>query len=152
MTCWRGLEVVKQGGGIRRGDSAGAIAAKLGALLEGLPTANQDELRTMAAAVSILLGARATPHGRYSAHELSQAEIHWGLRRLLELFAHDRPLLVVLEDFHSAEPTLLELIRFIVEGAAAPVLVLGSARPGVVGMAADVRLALTPLSPGASEE
>jgi class 3 adenylate cyclase/tetratricopeptide (TPR) repeat protein len=152
MTYWPVLEVIKQGAGILRGDSAAEITAKLGALLEGLPTANQDELRTMAAAVSILLGARATPHGRYSAHELSQAEIHWGLRRLLELFAHDRPLLVVLEDLHWAEPTLLELIRFIVEGAAAPVLVLGSARPGVVAMAADVRLELTPLSPDASEE
>ncbi len=46
---------------------------------------------------------------------------------MLELGAADRPLVLVFEDLHWAEPTLLDLIDFVRESEA-PILVLGSAR------------------------
>jgi predicted ATPase len=87
-------------------------------------------LRTIAAAVSNLAGVATTPLGTYSAAEISQAELHWGIRRLLELRARRRATVVVLEDLHWAEPTLLELVAFIGGSTVeAPLLMLGTARP-----------------------
>ena len=46
-----------------------------------------DELRTIAAALSNLIGIPTTPRGTYSTSEISQAELHWGIRRVLQLLA-----------------------------------------------------------------
>jgi class 3 adenylate cyclase/tetratricopeptide (TPR) repeat protein len=130
ITYWPIEEVVRDAAGILHDDDAEATAAKLATLLEMLESSEQDELRTIAAAVSNLAGVATTPLGTYSAAEISQAELHWGIRRLLELRARRRPTVVVLEDLHWAEPTLLELVAFIGESKIeAPLLVLGTARP-----------------------
>jgi class 3 adenylate cyclase/tetratricopeptide (TPR) repeat protein len=42
---------------------------------------------------------------------------HWALRRLLEVLARDRPLIVVLEDLHWADPALLDLVEDIAESS-----------------------------------
>jgi class 3 adenylate cyclase/tetratricopeptide (TPR) repeat protein len=129
ITYWPVEEIVKGAAGIHD-DDAEATAAKLAALLETLGTTNKDELRSIAAAVSNLAGVATTPLGTYSAAEIGQAELHWGIRRLLELRAEQRPTVVVLEDLHWAEPTLLELLAFVGEsGADAPLLLLATARP-----------------------
>ena len=39
------------------------------------------------------------------------AEIFWAARRLLETLARSRPLLVIFEDLHCAEPTFLDAPR-----------------------------------------
>jgi class 3 adenylate cyclase/tetratricopeptide (TPR) repeat protein len=152
MTYWPVIEVLKEAAGILQTDATEELARKMGAFLDGLPTSDAGELRTMAVAASNLLETRATPRGTYSADEISQAELHWGLRRLLELSAERGPLVVVLEDLHWAEPTLLELIRYVADGAAAPILLLCSARPGLTGLAPELRVDLEPLSAAASRE
>jgi class 3 adenylate cyclase/tetratricopeptide (TPR) repeat protein len=130
ITYWPIEEIVREAAGILHDDDAEATAGKLAALLDTLETSDQDELRTLAAVVSNLAGVATTPLGTYSAAEIGQTELHWGIRRLLELRAERRPTVVVLEDLHWAEPTLLELISFIGEsGAGVPLLVLGTARP-----------------------
>ena len=43
----------------------------------------------------------------------STGEVFWAVRRFLEALARERPLLVVLEDIHWAEPTLLDLIEYL---------------------------------------
>jgi class 3 adenylate cyclase/tetratricopeptide (TPR) repeat protein len=43
----------------------------------------------------------------------SGGETFWAVRRLLEEAARDRPLLVVVEDIHWAEPTLLDLLEYL---------------------------------------
>jgi len=130
ITYWPVTELIKSAANILQSDDAETSLAKLGALLDGLPTTKQDELRTMAAALSNLLGIATTPRSTYAAGEISQAELHWGVRRLFELLAVQRPLLIVLEDLHWAEPTLLDLVRFIVEGSSpARLLILASGRP-----------------------
>ena len=57
-------------------------------------------------------------------------ELFWGARRLVEVLAAERPLLLVFEDVDRGEPTFLDLLDYLhsrIEGA--PVLVLCLARP-----------------------
>jgi class 3 adenylate cyclase/tetratricopeptide (TPR) repeat protein len=130
ITYWPITEMLKDAAGIRQSDDPATVSAKLGDLLEGLPTSNEDELRTMAAAFANLIGAPVTPHGTYSASEISKAELHWGIRRVFQLLSLGRPLLLVFEDLHWAEPTLVELVAYIQDGyEEAPFLVIASARP-----------------------
>jgi DNA-binding SARP family transcriptional activator len=82
----------------------------------------------------------------------SSGEIFWAIRRLFEGLARQRPLVVILEDVHWAEPTLLDLIEYL--GAwifEAPVLVLCIARPHLLEMrpgwrVEDEAIVLAPLS------
>ena len=59
----------------------------------------------------------------------STEEIFWAVRRFLEAVTAHEPLLVVLEDIHWAEPTLLELIEYLAGWTrGAPILVVCPAR------------------------
>ena len=62
---------------------------------------------------------------------LAQAEeTFWAVRRLLEAAAGERPLVVVLEDLHWAEPTLLDLVDYLaVFSSGQPLLLVCVARP-----------------------
>ena len=55
----------------------------------------------------------------------------WAVRRLFEALARPRPLLLVFEDVHWAEPTLLDLVEQVADRAAGPILILCIARPEV---------------------
>jgi DNA-binding SARP family transcriptional activator len=59
----------------------------------------------------------------------SLEEIFWAFRRLLETVAAERPLVLLFEDLHWAEPTLLELVEYLADRSAAPILMLCLARP-----------------------
>ncbi len=95
-----------------------------------------------------------------TADAASGDELFWAVRRLVETLAAERPLLLVLEDIHWAEPTFLDLIEYLhgwTEGA--PVLMVCLARPELLERrpgwtAARPRvetLALEPLSEAAAE-
>jgi DNA-binding SARP family transcriptional activator/tetratricopeptide (TPR) repeat protein len=56
-------------------------------------------------------------------------EIFWATRRLLETLARRRPLVVVLDDLHWAEPTFLDLVDHVGGRAAGPLLVVCLGRP-----------------------
>jgi class 3 adenylate cyclase/tetratricopeptide (TPR) repeat protein len=127
ITYWPVAEILEAAAGILKSDDPDTVSTKLGTLLEELGTDDLDQLRTMAAAVANLVGVPRTPRGTYSATEISQAELHWGIRRILELLAAKRPLVLVLEDLHWAEPTLLDLLDYLMD-AAGPILVLASGR------------------------
>jgi class 3 adenylate cyclase/tetratricopeptide (TPR) repeat protein len=136
ITYWPVIEIVKDAAGIHHDDDAAAAAAKLGALIESLGTSDADELRTIASALANLVGAPTTPRGMYATVEMTQAELHWGVRQLLRLLAARHPLVLVFEDLHWAEPTLLDLLAYLIEGdAARPLLILGSARPELADLA-----------------
>ena len=82
----------------------------------------------------ILLGLRERPAG---APEPERArgteETFWAYRKLFEAIAKERPLVLVLEDIHWAEPTLLDLIEHIVEWTReAPMLIVCVARPDLL--------------------
>jgi DNA-binding SARP family transcriptional activator len=56
-------------------------------------------------------------------------ELFPGIRRFFEAMAYRRPLVVVLEDVHWAEATLLDLIEYLTDGAREPLFLLCLARP-----------------------
>ena len=69
-------------------------------------------------------------------------ESYWAVRRLLETLARARPVLLVLDDVHWAGPALLDLIDYLAERVAAPLVVLCLARPELErrpGEALDLR-------------
>ena len=130
MTYWPVAEILRSAADIRHDDDAAAASVRLGTMLESLPVDNQDELRTMAAALAVAVGVRTTPRGTYAVEEISRSELHWGLRRVLQLLALMKPLLLVFEDLHWAEPTLLDLLRSITDSESeGTVLVVATGRP-----------------------
>jgi DNA-binding SARP family transcriptional activator len=58
----------------------------------------------------------------------SGGETFWAVRRLFEALAGERPVVLVFEDLHWAELTLLDLIEYLT-ATGAPILLLGLARP-----------------------
>jgi predicted ATPase/class 3 adenylate cyclase len=60
----------------------------------------------------------------------STDQTHWAIRTLLEELARERPLVVVLEDLHWAEPRFLDLVEYLAGfSRERPILLLVSARP-----------------------
>jgi class 3 adenylate cyclase/tetratricopeptide (TPR) repeat protein len=95
-----------------------------------------------------------------TAQAVSSDEIAWGFRKLFEALAREQPLIVVLDDIHWAEPTLLDLIEYVSTFTQdVPLLLLCMARPDLL----DHRPAwatprpnatlvtLEPLAPGETE-
>ena len=76
----------------------------------------------------------------------SLGESYWAVRRLLEALGRTRPLLLVLDDVHWAEPALLDLVDYLIDRAEAPILVLCLARPELE-RPLGVPLSLGPLAP-----
>jgi len=74
-----------------------------------------------------------------------------GVRALLERLAARRPVVLVLEDAHWAQPTLLDLVDYLAEWTRAPVFVLCLARPELLAerpaWAGESSLQLEPLGP-----
>ena len=57
-------------------------------------------------------------------------ETFWAFRKLFEALARRRPLIAIVDDIHWAEPTLLDLLEYILTFASdAPILLLCLARP-----------------------
>jgi DNA-binding SARP family transcriptional activator/predicted ATPase len=111
ITFWPLQEVVRQAGG---GDSPERIKA----LLDG---------ETDAASVAEQLHRALGPgyQGRTAA-----AEIFWAGRRFLEALARHRPVLVVFEDLHWAEPTFLDLVESLaLQPGRSPIAVICIGRP-----------------------
>ena len=138
-TFWPLREVIRQACGGR--DSPDAIRA----LLDGQPDATE-----VAARLSLALGPGN--QGR-----LDGAEIFWATRRLLETLARSRPLMVIFEDLHWAEPTFLDLVESLaVQPGRSPVVLVCVARPelleqrpaGVTGTERVFSIELTPLAEG----
>ena len=99
-----------------------------------------------------LVAERVTQLSGSAGGAASTGEVFWAVRRFLEALALEQPLVVVLEDVHWAEPTLLDLIDYLDSWTArAPLMVVCLARrelleqrPGWSGR--DRVLALEPLS------
>jgi tetratricopeptide (TPR) repeat protein len=111
ITFWPLREVVRQAS---RGDSADSLRALLAGEADAAAVADQ---------LHRALGPGT--QGRTAA-----TEIFWAARRFLEALARHRPVLVVFEDMHWAEPTLLDLVESLaLQADGHPVLLVCLARP-----------------------
>ncbi len=92
------------------------------ASLEGIAAllAGEDDADQVARRVAELTGLTEGP--------AAPGEAFWAVRRFVEAIARERPVVLVLDDIHWAEPTLLDLLEYLGEWAAGPALVLCAAR------------------------
>ena len=110
ITYWPIAEMVREAVGEN-------VQAGLVALLDGEPDGER-----IASVIGAALGEGELTGGG--------EETFWALRRLFEALAADRPLVLVFEDIHWAEPTLLDLIEYLAGRVRErPLLVLCLARP-----------------------
>jgi predicted ATPase/class 3 adenylate cyclase len=114
ITFWPIAEAVKAQAGIVNDDDAAGAASKLAALAD--PAGDGVTARLASA-----LGLTVEP--------FPVEELFWAVRRLLTHLAADREVVLVVEDVHWAEPTLLALIEHLVQSVDAPVLILCPSRP-----------------------
>ncbi len=112
ITFWPLVEIVRRAADIRDDDPPERGRAQLVGLL-GAP----DVAERIASVVGL------------STTAFPLAEIFWAVRRMIEILAERGPLVVVFDDIHWAEPTLLDLLAEIA-GAdlGAPALILSTAR------------------------
>ena len=137
ITFWPLAEAVRQAAGIADDDAPAAAREKLSALVD-----DDAVVERIASAFGL------------SEQQFLVDEVFWAARTLLEALARRRPLVVVFDDIHWAEPTFLELIEHLVDTVRdAPLLLLCPARqvllerlPSWAKRPKEVRLVLTPLS------
>jgi DNA-binding SARP family transcriptional activator len=86
--------------------------------------ADDHDGQRVAPEIAAAIGLRAEPE--------SVAVLFPAVRRLFTTLASHRPLIVVLEDLHWAEPTFLDLVDYLARETTEPILVLCLARPDLV--------------------
>ena len=145
---------------IVRADADIAISASRAEALAKLDAAarsvmDEDEAERVARRLSVVIGLGEAREllPDVADRDLTE-ELRWGVRRYIERRARG-PLVLVFEDVHWAEPTLLDLIEHLAEWSRAPVLILCLARPDfrelrpAFGATASnaVAITLSPLGP-----
>jgi class 3 adenylate cyclase/tetratricopeptide (TPR) repeat protein len=136
ITFWPIVEAVRSAADIHDDDPTDQAMAKLLDAVDG----DQE----VADRVGSVMGLSRTSH--------QVAELFWGIRRFFEILAKD-PVVVLFDDIHWAEPTFLDLIDHLADGAGTPLLMLCTARHELLEEHADwgegpryARIALQPLS------
>ena len=127
------------------GDEARVVVGRCLSYGEGITYWPLSEIIRQVAGANIRSGLRAIlsddPDGTLAAERLLGAigatdeparteEIFWATRILAERLTQRRPLIAVVDDLHWAEPTLLDLVEYLVGFARAPILIACTARPG----------------------
>jgi class 3 adenylate cyclase/tetratricopeptide (TPR) repeat protein len=117
ITFWPIAEAIRAAAGILEGDSPEEARDRIGSILSG-----SEDAGLVADRIFAVLGLGE-----------SGGDIHetfWAVRRVLERLARDTPVVLVAEDVHWAEPTLLDLMDYLVEfSAGRSILILSTARP-----------------------
>jgi class 3 adenylate cyclase/tetratricopeptide (TPR) repeat protein len=136
ITFWPVIEIVRSAAGILEEDPPEMARAKIESLAK-----DEAVARRVAAAVGL------------SGDEFPVEETFWGVRKLLETMAAVRPLVVVFEDIHWAESTMLDLIEHVLGSSERPILLVCLARhelldirPTWEGLTRSVVVSLEPLS------
>ncbi len=125
ITFWALGEIVKAEAGILESDSQAQAASKLERTVAGV-VEEASEHGWFAARLAPLVGAE-TSAGE-TAIEREESFTAW--RRFLEDLAARRPLVLVIEDVHWADASLLEFVEHLVGwGTEVPLMVVCTARP-----------------------
>ncbi len=117
ITFWPIAEIVRTAAAVAVDDTPEVARAKVRGLLGGEPDADL---------VAERIGQAVALDETHAPLE----ETFWAIRRLLEVLARERPLVVVIDDLHWAAPTMLELIEHTVDWTRdSRILVLAMGRP-----------------------
>ena len=125
ITYWPLGEIVRQAAAVHDEDSRETARTKIAALAGDDPNAAVIAER-VAQAIGLLGGAAPAE------------EIAWAAGRLVAAIARRRPLVLLLDDLHWAETVFLDLVdQLVTSSRAAPLFVLGLARPELLERRAD---------------
>jgi predicted ATPase len=141
ITYWPLAEIIRSAAAIDDDTSREEARGRVEALV-----ADEPDGALVAARVSATIGLADRPGPR--------EETTWAARRLFETLARDRPLLIVVDDLHWAEPAFLDLLDSVPAASRAPILLLGAARPDLLETRPELggtRLHLDPLPPSTTE-
>ena len=109
-------EIIRQAAGIGETETADVERQRIDALVAGLP-----EAAAIARGLAGLIGLDVSA---------APEELVWAFRRMLEHLADEKPLVILIDDIHWAEPTLLDLIESVADLTRdSPILFLCPARP-----------------------
>jgi class 3 adenylate cyclase/tetratricopeptide (TPR) repeat protein len=111
ITFWPILDIVREAVGIQPEDPVGTA-------MDRLRETSGDP--RVAERVGAAIG--------FSSEPFPVSELFWGIRQFLDRVAADHPLVLVIDDIHWAESTLLDLLEHLNASLAAPVLILATAR------------------------
>jgi class 3 adenylate cyclase/tetratricopeptide (TPR) repeat protein len=115
-------EVVHEAAGFDEDDAPAESRRKLEAVLK-----DAEHAAAVAAGVAGLIGLDDRP--------VATEDAHWAVRRFLEALAEDRPLVVVFDDIHWAEPAFLDVVEHVADWSRdAPILLLCVARPELLDL------------------
>jgi predicted ATPase/class 3 adenylate cyclase len=149
ITYWPLAEIVREIAQAAVGDPGKQPAAAIAKILAG-----HAKAKLIAERITELLGFGEGEPG-------TREETFWAVRRLFEVLARKRPLVIVVEDLHWAEQTFLDLIEHLVDVSHGyPIMVVGTARPELLdtrpgwgsGRPNATTIALEPLSEAESHE
>jgi len=112
ITYWPIAEAVRGLAQVMQDDPAEVVSERVLALFADIPDAG----KRVASAIGLTEDA------------FPAEEIAWGVRRLIEALAVKGPVIMVLDDIHWAERTLLDLAQDLVESVEAPLLLLCGTR------------------------
>jgi class 3 adenylate cyclase len=122
ITFWPLVEAVKTAAGLGGNETVEQARAALETLVAG-----EAEADVVAHRIGQLVGLAEGSAG--------QEESFWAVRRLLETLARRRPLVVVFDDLHWAEPTFLDLIEHVSDWSRdAPILLVCASRPELLDL------------------
>ena len=125
ITFWPLTEITRAAARISEEDSSETATAKIRELLP-----DDADRATIVERVAAAVGL--------SNASFPVAELFWGARKLIESQAVERPLVLVIDDIHSAEETFLEFLEHLVESVRdRSILIICSARPELLDEHAD---------------
>ena len=149
ITYWPLSDIVRETMRAAGGDPGKQSVAAIAEILAG-----HDKAKLIAERVAELLGFGEGEPG-------TREETFWAIRRLFEVLARERPLVIVVDDLHCAESTFLDLIEHVVDFSHGyPIMIVGTARPELLdtrpgwgsGKPNATTIALEPLSEAESRE
>ena len=115
ITFWPLAEVLRQAAGVVPEDSEEDARIKLKSCFG-------EQLADATSRIESGIGLSQDLYGK--------DELFWGVRAVLQELARRRPLVMVFDDIHWAEPTFLDLIEDILDASlGVPLLLLCAARP-----------------------
>jgi predicted ATPase/class 3 adenylate cyclase len=150
VTLWALGEIVKAQAGILEQDTADDVQAKIGRAVVDTLGGSGDEAWVESHLLALVGLAGDTELGGDRRNEAFAA---W--RRFLEALAEQRPLVLVFEDLHWADESLLDFVDELVDWVSdVPLLVVGTSRPELLERRPDwgggklntTTLALVPLT------
>jgi class 3 adenylate cyclase/tetratricopeptide (TPR) repeat protein len=123
ITFWPLDEIARSIAGVSEAAATDELIARLREVLAGA-----DELDVVVARIAGLLGLSPEP--------VALTDGLWAARKLFEHVAAERPIVLVIDDIHWGEPTMLDLIEQVADWSRdAPIVLLCTARPELM----DVR-------------